>query len=107
MRLQLLSITFQTEFCSEDLVWTEQAVAPNMLSMVIICVGKIALVTSLELDHVLDKLSSIITRPTYECDCYYNHHVGRAVFTEGGGGEKINLNISHYSTDREREIEAP
>jgi hypothetical protein len=74
-----------------------------MLSMVIICVGKIALVTSLELDHVLDKLSSIITRPTYECDCYYNHHVGRAVFTEGGGGEKINLNISHYSTDRERE----
>jgi hypothetical protein len=94
---------FRTEFYSEDLARTEQTVAPNMLSMVIICVGKIALVTSLELDHVLDKLSSIITRPTYECDCYYNYHVGRAVFTEAGGGQKINLNIGHYSTDKERE----
>jgi hypothetical protein len=60
-----------------------------MLLMVIICVGKIALVTSLELDHVLDKLSSVMTRPTYEWDSCYNRHVGRPVFTEGGGGQNI------------------
>jgi hypothetical protein len=93
---------------------TEEALALNLLSMVIMCVcvcvcgGEvgIASVTSLELSHVLDKLSDVMGRTTYGRDYYCNRHVGRTVFTEAavrvGLGQNIDLRIGHYATQWEK-----
>jgi hypothetical protein len=87
---------------------TEEALALNLLSMVIICVwGRvgIASVTGLELSHVLDKLSGVMGRTTYGRDYYCNRHVGRTVFTVAavgvGLGQNIDLRIGHYATQWE------
>jgi hypothetical protein len=49
--------------------------------MMMICVGEIALVISLGLDHVSDKLSDVMTTYDYDCDSDYIRHVRRPIFT--------------------------